>query len=263
MPTILEPWPRKCPDCNNEFSSVQNRGQCPRCGLVFFVDGSGAFIKREKSLSEWMKFDAPMAPPTDLPGAIEHWNASGRMELLEVTDKILTTFSPLLEVQGLTKLHVEGKKYKDYSPLCKLTELTHLDIHDLKKDIQWISGLQQVSVLHFTDCKFCDLAPIGNLKNLRTLGFHWCTQISDLTPLSYLNQLEHLIFYECTKLVDLQPLTYCKQLSKLEFIDCFKLRDLKPLAPLNNLKLLRLVGSDVVDVSPLSELKSLEIRYRE
>jgi hypothetical protein len=114
------------------------------------VDGSGAFIKREKSLSEWMKFDAPMAPPTDLPGAIEHWNASGRMELLEVTDKILTTFSPLLEVQGLTKLHVEGKKYKDYSPLCKLTELTHLDIHDLKKDIQWISGLQQVSVLHFT-----------------------------------------------------------------------------------------------------------------
>jgi Leucine-rich repeat (LRR) protein len=63
--------------------------------------------------------------------------------------------------------------------------------------------------------------------------------------------------------VDLQPLTYCKQLSKLEFIDCFKLRDLKPLASLNNLKLLRLVGSDVVDVSPLSELKSLEIRYRE
>ncbi|HMO15498.1 MAG TPA: hypothetical protein PKA83_15360 [Pirellulaceae bacterium] len=217
-------------------------------------------------MGELLRGDVSIAssPPTDLSSAVEQWKATGKAEPLYISDKIITDFFPLLEIEGLTKLTVEGEKFEDYSTLCKLDELQSLFIHDLGKDIHWISDLQQISELEFTDCEFRDLAPIAKLKNLKRLGFYWCVRFSDLTPLSQLKQLEHLMFYECSKVVDLQPLSYCRNLTTIELIDCFKLRDLTPLASLQKLKMLRLVGgNDKINVSPLLKLKSLDIRYRE
>lgn len=39
---------------------MQNRGQCPQCGLIFFVNNSGGFTRREPKLNEPLTSDDPI-----------------------------------------------------------------------------------------------------------------------------------------------------------------------------------------------------------
>ena len=58
----LNYWSRICPDCQTEFSSVQARGICPNCELVFEVDKGGQLTRKMHRLGDPRE---PELPPLD------------------------------------------------------------------------------------------------------------------------------------------------------------------------------------------------------
>lgn len=55
-----DPWNRMCPDCDTIFASVQSKGVCPSCQLVFDVEKNGTLIHRRYRIGD--ESSPPLSP---------------------------------------------------------------------------------------------------------------------------------------------------------------------------------------------------------
>jgi hypothetical protein len=128
----------------------------------------------------------------------------------------LVDLAPLVQLTGLTSLHLWRTQVSDLNPLVRLTALARLNL-----------GVTQVT----------DLAPLAGLTALTSLTLGH-TKVSDLSPLAGLIALTSLDL-QSTKISDLSPLARLTALSYLNLLDT-PVNDLSPVRGLPNLKRLSL-----------------------
>lgn len=107
-----------------------------------------------------------------------------------------------------------------------------------------------------------DLSALKEMTQLTHLSLRDNPDITNLLPLSGLTSLEYLNIQN-TGAADLSPLSSLTELTQL-YIANPDISDLSPLRPLTQLRTLyldngSLFGSEIVDLSPLADLKNLEV----
>ncbi len=167
----------------------------------------------------------------------------------------LTDISPLIRLQGLTRVEIYQCNIHDLSPLAE------------------IPTLENVTVSGGTDLLPCDLTPLKEMRSL-CLRYDRCivpklggmpklanvslSNIDNLEGLCGLEKLTHLNISDNHSLRDLSPLAGCPSLLYLSAVDT-AISDLTPLAGHPSLREINLSGTLVTDVSPLATIPALEM----
>jgi len=115
-----------------------------------------------------------------------------------------------------------------------------------------LSGLTQLTWLHFHENQIIDVAPLSGLTLLTYLDLHE-NQIIDVAPLSGLTQLTTLRL-ENNKIIDVAPLSGLTQLTTLTLSNN-KIIDVAPLSGLTQLTYLGLENNQIIDGAALSGLE--------
>ena len=142
------------------------------------------------------------------------------------------------DMEGLTRLNVDGK-----------------DIRDLT-GIQFATKL---SVIKGSGSKVSDLSPIAGLTQLKSLDIDFIDSPSVIHDAKQLSRLVNLTFLALHGVEDLTPLAGLPKLERL-FVSHSNIRDLSPLAGLVNLELIHM-GTSASDLSPLAGLTKLRHLY--
>lgn len=173
--------------------------------------------------------------------------------------KSLDGVEDLRNAKNLARLEFSAAEFNDLSQLRALRTLT-------------------VLVMGQTAGHITDLAPLGELKDLKELGLD-SAAIGDLTPLRDLINISTLSIAG-TRVHDLSAISNFRHLQKLNLGNA-PVSDLSPLAGIdsltemsmnganvpslstlvhkNNLKTLSILGSESVDLAPVGQLSGLEI----
>ncbi|MDR0443044.1 MAG: hypothetical protein LBH44_06535 [Treponema sp.] len=190
--------------------------------------------------------------------------------------------SPLAMLTELEELYIQSNIYvTDISPLKSLTNLKKLDLFGLPLEsiepISSLVNLRHLELAGYKDCCFKELLPLKRLETLRlvnrtTLDATYIAQLQSLTKLSYtpgaggavitnIEQLRKLINLKDLAVVgvdlDISWITYLQNLESLAFSGCI-INDISPLAKLPNLIDVELYQSEVRDITPLLESKSIK-----
>lgn len=114
------------------------------------------------------------------------------IEVLDLSDRNLTTIRVLSECSNLKYLDLRGNHISDLSPLQNLTELQWLCLWD--NQISDLSPLEELDQLTYLDLESNTVADIGSLCELDALQELWLNgnPIADFTPLCELQQLTRL-----------------------------------------------------------------------
>ena len=146
-----------------------------------------------------------------------------------VSNRELTSLSPLAILTNLTQLNLFSTQVSDLSPLASLTNLTQLNL---------------------SRTPVSDLSPLASLTNLTQLDLS-DTRVSDLVP------LVHLPASMILKLDHYQLRDYLKQLCQLPNLIGLNLAgqpltDITLLADLPHLRILRLSRTLIINLAPLA-----------
>lgn len=133
------------------------------------------------------------------------------LRLLDTKDQLqLTDIYPLAEFTNITQLELTNNRIEDVFPLGKLINLKFLDLQNNKvlKNLDGLSGLENLEYLFLGYNKVNSLKPLENLKKLKYLSI-FDNQINDLSPLKSLTALEtlHLKSNPVRSLEDIRNLT--------------------------------------------------------
>jgi hypothetical protein len=117
--------------------------------------------------------------------------------------------------------------------------------------------------LDMSQCAVSDLAPLGEMVNLRSLTIYGCRAVSELAPLGAMVNLQRLNIYGCSAVSDMAPLAGLVKLRSLNMYGCSAVSDLAPLGAMVKLRSLNLDGCIAVsDLTPLVCCKELRNSLR-
>jgi internalin A len=170
-------------------------------------------------------------------------------------------FRPIKALKRLKRLYVSNTTgadiEPDLQPFSQMTQLTHLRIWGMVKDIRPLARLNNLTYLDLSGNHIQDLQPISHLTNLVYLdlrGNHIAR--SDLEELSNLTKLRHFSIVSYQHHLNLSFLRNMSQLESLTIPDS-GIQDLTPLAKLKNLKQLFLPNNPIQNILVLANLTSL------
>ncbi len=217
-----------------------------------------------------------------------------KLEKFLVSNGSLRGFDALSGMKSLTSLDLTGTPVRDLSPIRDLPVLT-----DLRIDQRSIAGLNMMSgsklkALHIIhddgDVELIDLNLVVNLHDLQTLDL-FPSKMIVLSPVRNMKHLTELTItgtpftfgdiYNLTvhvqdpaaiselhnlkKLgmawVDIQDIGFITGLDGLEevYVDWAPVREIQPMGTLFSLRSVQLVGTGIVDITPLLNLTRLKL----
>ncbi|KAJ4937448.1 hypothetical protein NE237_002682 [Protea cynaroides] len=171
------------------------------------------------------------------------------------------------------------KRLLDFSFLPNLVKLIIGNCDNLVKVDKSIGDLSKLVELDLSHCKnltnlpssiLCcrqvvrcqslkRLAPLSNLKHLRTLDLSWCTKINKIEGLEGLESVKVMKLFCCLSLERLPPLSNLKHLRMLDLSRCKKLKEIEGLEGLESVEVMKLPYCESLErLAPnLSNLKHL------
>ena len=159
-------------------------------------------------------------------------NAIQRISRLNIPKRNIQSLEGLQFATGLGFLDVAGNHISDFSPLANLVNLGRLiATKNGITDLTSFGTLTQLRQLSLASNPITDIRPLANLVNLERLNLEWCETLVDIRPLANLTKLRILGLHQN------------------------KIRDVSPLANLHNLEGLNVSGNNIVDHSPLDNLR--------
>jgi internalin A len=177
-------------------------------------------------------------------------------------------------LKNLEFLSLERTNCKDISPLKDLSELKHLNLSNIRLDIDF-KYLEKITKLSFLNVSIC---PYNTLKNTHLIsGFYFLEHLnvgfSDFNTehLALISNPEKMKFLDLACISQADKGNYqdkSKRLADISIIKVFKnleelsigqnnITDLSPLKYLENLESLSCHSNSITDLTPLSNLKKL------
>jgi len=180
------------------------------------------------------------------------------LQTLELTANFIDDISPLATLTSLKELYLWNNRITDISAVSNLTSLHTLNLYfNQIDDITPISNLQSLKTLDLRFNNIINITPLAGLISLVSLDIA-DNKISDISPLVSLSALKKLSICCNHGITDFNHLASLTSLTKLDISVGF-LQDISFLGGLTLLKHLTLAGNQIADISPLTNLKSLEI----
>ncbi len=211
----------------------------------------------------------PTAPATvirDLTG-LEYLTA---IQGLSMIRHRITDLRPLAGLTEMRRLWLDENLISDLSPLRGLP----LDQLSLKlnpvSDLSPLAGMVWLATFNCDQCQISDISPLAGLTRLRSLDLQ-NNYISDISPLTRVNDLSEVFLSDNrisdlsplanrnlrtltaagNRITDLSPLRNSLNMETLDLNGNQGLRDVSVVERMVALKVLRLDGTDVRDLSPL------------
>ena len=171
---------------------------------------------------------------------------------------------PLEIINSLPNLERIDSSYdriKDLNSLSHLTNLRYLNVgrSDIIENLEPLSNLVNLTSFHIYGDNIKDLSPLSKLVNLQELRIDG-KKINDITPLSKLVKLKKLRVgdsWDHVDIVNLDPLFNLLNLEELTLAGN-RIVDLSSLSKLIHLKKLHLMGINISNLKPISELVDLQ-----
>lgn len=158
--------------------------------------------------------------------------------------KIVARGSQLNDLQGLEttkliRLDLSDTPVSDLSPLVRLPNLVDLTLENTKnvKSLDALRNLPKLSNVLLSNCAIKNLDGLEACTSLRRLAIERCSELNDVSALADLKKLDRLTLVDVPKLKKL-PSSIGTQISRV-----------------------RMVGTSIVDFSPLCKLGRLEKIY--
>ena len=215
------------------------------------------------------RIPTPTAPATvfrDLTG-LEYLTA---IQGLSMIRHRITDLRPLAGLTEMRRLWLRENLISDLSPLRGLP-LDHLSIsHNPVSDLSPLAGMVQLANFNCDRCQISDISPLAGLTRLTYLDLQ-NNYISDISPLARINDLKEVFLSDNlisdlsplanrnlrsltaagNQITDLSPLQNSLSMETLDLNGNEGLRDLSVAERMTALKVLRLDGTGVEDLSPL------------
>lgn len=203
-----------------------------------------------------------------------------KLELLDVSDNQIRDFSFVKELNKLQSLFASGNPYipsgddypnaaveeavnSQYSAkdnVFATQQLTHITLSDLDLgDLSFLRFFPNISRLRIDNCTYTSCEGIAQLKNLDSLTVKSASKL-DLGTLSDLTKLTTISTYETPIKGELADLSKLKELNSLDLSGS----DISDLSTITNFKVLQsldLRNTKINDISALSKLRKLESLY--
>ena len=206
--------------------------------------------------------------------AINSWYAAGKPSRGAITD-----LNDLASMPNLEQVCIVAQELTDISTLAELPRLNKVEFkHNYITDISVLAGMDRLTSVGINDNPVRDISPLAACPNLAFLDLcdvrsyepSVLAQFGNLDFLDISNPTESYRFLAgksildlriaWTGLDDLHVLDQVTRLERLE-IDHTAVSDLSPLARHKGLKVLKLAGLPVTDLSVLTVLPQLEEVY--
>lgn len=242
--------------CNSEdvdLSSFRNGTALKILELRFCTLGDKAADEKNTELTH---LGFLSCAPVDMQTVTD--NFAG-IDSLEITNTSVQNARSLMQLQSLRKLWLCAPESIAF--LAQVPQLTDLTI--VSADVESFEVLQ-------------------GLKNLKTLEFYVCPNLSNLASVLDEKQLDRLVLWECPNTKDFSALrserslrsmkeleVYCRSFSDTALLGRFEqlthlaldgteVKDLTPFPNMKNLEWISLWGTRVSNISPLSRLEQLQ-----
>ena len=215
--------------------------------------------------------DEACPDPDSFYSAVNRWYAEGKPTRGGITD-----LSDLAAMPNLEQVCIVAQELTDISALMELTRLNKVEFkHNYITDISVLAGMDHLTSVGINDNPVRDISPLAACPNLvfldlcdvRSYEPSVIAQLGNFDFLDISNPTESYRFLDgksildlraaWTGLDDLHVLDHVTRLERLE-IDHTAVSDLSPLALHKGLKVLKLAGLPVTDLSVLPELPQLE-----
>ena len=166
------------------------------------------------------------------------------------------TLSCQTSANGYTTQRIQGLIQLDDASLLKFLTAKLIDGNQALRDIQGLTCLEKLTIFNDGTNNITDLAPLSKLIRLQVLEVDG-TNATDPSPLNKLTNLKNLLFANSpiTNLVGIKNLT---NLTSLNLSGDNRLADISALRNLVKLTFLGLSGTKIIDLSPITSLKSLK-----
>jgi Leucine-rich repeat (LRR) protein len=200
--------------------------------------------------------DLARIPPMAALAEIKWWGYGRR-------DAPKMSLKPLAACPGLRVVDLGHHKLCDVSALAACPQLAKVNFRSSSIDsLEFLDRTPEVSYLDIggRDHAFTSYAPIGRLKNLRELVIESNPQATDgaLAALRDLGSLQIFRMSSVPAATTLSFLGACRDLRSVDVSNCRKLVSLEGLAGNNDLAVLNVAETGVVDLKPLAGLTGLE-----
>ncbi len=179
-------------------------------------------------------------------------------ELQTDSNNLVQDLSPLVALNRLTTLHIEGATIEDVTPLASLVNLQHLTLDAFAiADISSLASLVNLQTLALDNAnRVEDISALAPLVNLQHLTLER-SQVTDLSPLASLTALTSLNLANVPA-ITYEPLKSLPQLTELD-LSGSSIRDLDLLQSFSDLAVLDVGGTLVEDLDPLTSLSQLRV----
>ena len=206
--------------------------------------------------------------------AINRWYAEGKPTRGAITD-----LNDLAAMPNLEQVCIVAQELTDISALAELPKLNKVELkHNYLTDISVLAGMDHLTYVGINDNPVRDISPLAACPNLAFLDLcdvrsyepSVIAQLGNFNFLDISNPTENYRYLDGKSILDLRLawsglddlhcLDHVTRLERLE-IDHTAVSDLSPLALHKGLKVLKLAGLPVTDLSVLLELPQLEEVY--
>ena len=206
--------------------------------------------------------------------AINRWYAEGKPTRGAITD-----LNDLAAMPNLEQVCIVAQELTDISALAELPKLNKVELkHNYLTDISVLAGMDHLTYVGINDNPVRDISPLAACPNLAFLDLcdvrsyepSVIAQLGNFNSLDISNPTESYRYLDGKSILDLRLawsglddlhcLDHVTRLERLE-IDHTAVSDLSPLALHKGLKVLKLAGLPVTDLSVLLELPQLEEVY--
>lgn len=206
--------------------------------------------------------------------AINRWYAEGKPTRGAITD-----LNDLAAMPNLEQVCIVAQELTDISALAELPKLNKVELkHNYLTDISVLAGMDHLTYVGINDNPVRDISPLAACPNLAFLDLcdvrsyepSVIAQLGNFNFLDISNPTESYRYLGGKSILDLRLawsglddlhcLDHVTRLERLE-IDHTAVSDLSPLALHKGLKVLKLAGLPVTDLSVLLELPQLEEVY--
>ncbi|WP_053954794.1 leucine-rich repeat domain-containing protein [Inediibacterium massiliense] len=189
---------------------------------------------------------------------IDYVKTSPYLEELDLSQRQIVDFTPLMELKNLKKLNISDTNINTLDVIKNLYSLEKLDISK--------------SMISYTRDSIKDLTPLMKLEKLNDLDISCNIGVKNIVPLETLMNLHVLNMREC-RVDDVSPLKSLKNLEVLHIEDNLNYnqnikgytfpKNIGTLNELDNLKELYVDGLDIKNLNGIKNLKQLEILHAE
>ena len=167
---------------------------------------------------------------------------------LWLRDNLISDLSPLTGLI-LDHLQISGNPVSDLSPLAGQVWLATFYATDARiTDLSPLAGLTRIRILDLQDNSIRDISPLTRVNDLSEVYLS-NNLISDLSPLA--NRNLRTLAAANNRITDLSPLRNSLAMETLDLNGNEDLRDVSVVERMVALRVLRLEGTDVRDLSPL------------